>query len=108
MNHRTLKAMLVFLAVVVGLTSAYGGALDEPRPLSRAASPFPSGGGANTWITNGATACEKYLTSDVFAAILLGPPERPQRLDAHSCHAGIVYIDLEVADYANIHAPVVK
>jgi hypothetical protein len=61
------------------------------------ASATGSSSGSN-WIANGATACEKYLTSDVVAAILRIPADRPQRLDAHSCHAGIVYIDLKVAD----------
>ena len=52
----------------------------------------------NAWINNGATACEKYLTPDVQAAILLGSPQHPQQDDAHSCHAGTIYITLKVAD----------
>jgi hypothetical protein len=53
------------------------------------------GGG---WIANGATACEKYLTPEVVAAILRIPAGHPRRLDAHSCNAGMIYIDLKVAD----------
>lgn len=56
----------------------------------------PGGGGA--WIDNGATACEKYLTHDVVAAILSAPAGVSQRLDAHSCHTGMIYITLKVAD----------
>jgi hypothetical protein len=55
-------------------------------------------GAGNAWIDNGATACEKYLTHDVVAAILLSPAGAPQRVDAHSCHTGMIYITLKVAD----------
>jgi hypothetical protein len=34
----------------------------------------------------------------VVTAIVLTPADHPQQLDAHSCHAGIIYIDLKVAD----------
>lgn len=61
--------------------------------------PVPAAvGGGSAWIDNGATACEKYLTPDVVAAILSGPAGAPQRLDAHSCHVGMIYITLKVAD----------
>jgi hypothetical protein len=50
------------------------------------------------WTANGAGACEKYLTPDMEAAILATPAEAPQRLDANSCHAGVIYITLKVAD----------
>jgi len=53
---------------------------------------------AQGWIANGGTACEKYLAPDVVSAILLTPADHPQQLDAHSCHAGIIYIDLKIAD----------
>ena len=53
------------------------------------------GGG---WIANGATACEKYLTPDVVAAILRNPAGHARRLDAHSCNVGPIYITLAVAD----------
>jgi hypothetical protein len=56
----------------------------------------PSPGSA--WIANGATACEKYLTPDVVSAILSGPAGPPQRDGANSCHVGMIYITLKVAD----------
>jgi hypothetical protein len=55
-------------------------------------------GGGNAWIANGATACEKYLTPDVVSAILVSPAGPAQRIDANSCHAGMIYITLKVAD----------
>lgn len=54
--------------------------------------------GGSAWIDNGATACERYLTPDVLAAILRNPATGPQRLNANSCHAGPIYISLSVAD----------
>ena len=56
----------------------------------------PSPGAA--WINNGGTACEKYLTPEVMAAILRSPAVRPRRLDASSCNAGPIYITLKAAD----------
>ena len=55
-------------------------------------------GGGSVWIANGATACEKYLTPDVVAAILRTPAGHPRRLDVKSCNAGMIYIFLKVAD----------
>lgn len=57
-----------------------------------------AGGGGDNWTANGATACERFLTPDVLAATLQAPTGKPQRLDAHSCHTGIIYIYLKVAD----------
>jgi hypothetical protein len=54
----------------------------------------------NSWTANGATACEKYLTKDVLAAIYSSPPGPAARDDANSCHAGGLYITLKVADVA--------
>ena len=51
----------------------------------------------NDWTANGATACEKYLTPDVVAAILRRPAGASQRIDASSCHAGPIYITLKIA-----------
>lgn len=50
------------------------------------------------WIANGGTACEKFLTPDVVAAILRSPAVHPRRLDANSCNAGPIYITLKVAN----------
>jgi hypothetical protein len=55
-------------------------------------------GSGSAWTANGATACEKYLTPDVVAAILRSPAGRPRRLDANSCNVGPIYITLKVAD----------
>lgn len=60
--------------------------------------PTPIAAAGSTWVDNGATACEKYLTPDVVATILRNPGGKPQRLDAHSCHVGPIYIALTVAD----------
>lgn len=51
-----------------------------------------------SWTANGATACNRYLTPDAVATIVRIPAGPPQRLDAHSCHAGIVYISLNAVD----------
>jgi hypothetical protein len=92
--------------VVCGILCAVSACSREARSANAAAgadaaATSSAGGGSSSgsnWITNGATACEKYLTPDVVAAILRIPAGHPQRLDAHSCHAGIVYIYLKVAD----------
>ena len=52
----------------------------------------------NQWTANGASACEKYLTPDVVAAILLTPAGRPRQLGPNSCNAGNIYITLNVAN----------
>ena len=54
--------------------------------------------GAQGWIANGATACEKYLTPDMLAAILTTPAGPSARLDADLCHTGSIYIHLTVAN----------
>ena len=56
----------------------------------------PASGSA--WTANGATACEKYLTPAVVAAILRNPAGKPRQVDAHTCNAGPIYINLTVAD----------
>lgn len=40
---------------------------------------------AGAWITHGATACDRYLTSDVVAAILTNPAGTTKTLSAQSC-----------------------
>ena len=49
-----------------------------------------------TWIANGATACEKFLTPEVVAATLPMPAGAAARLDANSCHTGNIYISLKI------------
>lgn len=60
--------------------------------------PTPAAAVGGAWIDNGATACEKYLTTDVVATILRVPAGPAKRLDAHSCNVGPIYIRLKVAD----------
>jgi hypothetical protein len=49
------------------------------------------------WMANGGSACEKYLTPEVLAAILIKPVGTAERLDATSCRAAGVYISLQVS-----------
>jgi hypothetical protein len=79
-------------ACAQGAPGSGGGGTSGSVPAAAAA---PAG---NQWITNGATACEKYLTPDVVAAILDAPADHPRRLSAYSCNAGNIYITLKVAD----------
>ncbi len=63
----------------------------------------PNGYAQTAWTANGATACEKYLTPEVVAAILLQPAGHARRIDGQSCiyetgHAGSIGITLKVAD----------
>ena len=66
--------------------------------LAFTAPALAASGSGSAWTTNGATACEKYLTPDVVAAILRNPAGKPRRLDANSCNVGPIYITLIVAD----------
>ncbi len=50
------------------------------------------------WTANGALACEKYLTPEFAAAVVVGPPARAERLDVNSCRSGIIYITLKAAN----------
>ena len=82
MNSRIVRC-LIAVACVAAATGAY------------AQSPSTKG---QSWTANGATACAKYLTPDVLAAILRNPAGSPERLDAQSCRTGSVYISLKVAN----------
>ena len=53
---------------------------------------------AQGWIANGASACERYLTPDVVAAILRNLAGPTRRIDGQSCNTGAIYISLIVAD----------
>jgi hypothetical protein len=53
----------------------------------------PNGQG---WVSNGSSACAKYLTPDILAAILTKPDGAAEKIDANSCHTGFVYISLAV------------
>jgi len=99
------KRCIVVCSILLAVSACSRGSASasgtNTATAARATATSPAGAGssgANTWTANGATACEKYLTPDVVAAVLLAPAGKPQRLDAHSCHTGIIYIDLKVAD----------
>jgi hypothetical protein len=51
---------------------------------------------AQGWVANGSSACQKYLTPDVLAAILVKPDGAAEKIDATSCHFGLVYVSLIV------------
>jgi hypothetical protein len=51
-----------------------------------------------SWTANGASACERFLTPEVVAAIIGGTPGPTAPLDANSCHSGSIYITLRVED----------
>jgi hypothetical protein len=65
---------------------------------ARAQGPGSASANAPTWTANGASACEKCLAPDVVAAILLRPGGHAERVDAHSCHTGSIYIGLKAAN----------
>ena len=65
-------------------------------PVSSIAGPSD----AQAWISNGGTACQKFLTPDVVAGILKLPPGPPKQNDATSCNTGTIYITLSVANMA--------
>jgi hypothetical protein len=58
----------------------------------------PSFANGPSWIANGASACERFLTPDVVVAIIGGAAGPTARLDANSCHSGSIYITLRVED----------
>lgn len=58
---------------------------------------------SSDWTANGGTACEKYLTPDVVAAILVDPAGQSRRKDATSCEfatkqSGNIGITLKVGN----------
>jgi hypothetical protein len=53
------------------------------------------------WTANGASACEKYLTPDVLAAVLVTPSGTAQPMDANSCHTGIIYVSLNTENVSS-------
>ena len=75
---------------------------DSPAPATGSAASVSTApaaatagsGNSERWMTNGATACEKFLTPDVAGAILARPGGAAQKDDAHSCHLGPIYISL--------------
>lgn len=71
-------------------------------PSSAAASDGNLASKATDWTANGATACDKYLTPNVVAAILIDPAGHSKKRDAQSCsydtaNSGNIGITLKVA-----------
>lgn len=60
--------------------------------------PASAASSGQSWIANGATACEKFLTPDVLAGILMKPDGSARKIDGTSCNTGPVYITLMVKD----------
>ena len=63
--------------------------------------PIPANGASingHGWTANGGSACAKYLTPDVVAAILGIPPGPAVQIDADRCNTGSIYISLLVAN----------
>ena len=86
MTQRSIAANFVTGAVLCALAacsqnhgSNTAGPGDGNAPASNRAA-APSG-----WIANGATACDKYLTPDVVAAILSHPAGKAKRLSDQAC-----------------------
>jgi hypothetical protein len=99
--------MMVHAIAAASIVSGLGACAQTASPSAErlkagASNALASAAGASTkgqsWTTNGGSACEKYLTPEVVAAILVNPAGRPERLDPQSCHTGAIYISLKVAD----------
>jgi hypothetical protein len=91
---------------ILGCAKEAASATEKSAANPSSVSPAANDGSASgaDWTANGATACEKYLTPDVVAAILKVPGGKAQTLDARSCNfqgergAGIIGITLGVED----------
>ena len=109
MNTRLALHLIIAATVactIGGCAKEAASATDKSTAMPSTASPTATGSAANgqDWTTNGATACDKYLTSDVVAAILIAPAGHASRNDDHSCvfrgarGAGEIWITLNVQD----------
>jgi hypothetical protein len=63
--------------IVVAASCASSGCSKTPESPRRT--------GADAWIANGATACDRYLSRDVVAAILTNPSGSAKTLSAQAC-----------------------
>lgn len=80
------SALCLFALAAAACNKA--GANDSDASASRSSSPAASGGGsgsAGSFASRGGDACDKYLTSDVVAAILNGATGKPKRLSPQAC-----------------------
>lgn len=80
--------------LVSGIAACTVAALGAYAPVAANGAP-PTG---HEWTANGASACQKFLTQDVVAAILGKAPGPAVQIDATSCNTGSIYISLEVAN----------
>jgi hypothetical protein len=72
--------------VVVGFGVVLAG--NAPSAQTKVAPPAP-------WASNGATACEKFVTVDVMSAVLIKPSSgAPSKDGAKACHRGSIYVAL--------------
>ncbi len=66
--------------------SAGDGEANNPTTSANLALPAPTtSSAADGWVTNGASACEKYLTPDVIGAIFKSSSGQSHRSDSRSC-----------------------
>jgi hypothetical protein len=88
MNARTLSfSSAAGFAAAIALCAMPGSSLAQK-----------SSANGKGWISNGSSACERFLTPDVVAAILAVPAAPVEKIDAYSCHSGGIYISLIVED----------
>jgi hypothetical protein len=62
----------------------------------RASQTIATGGASSDWISNGATACDKYLTPDLVDQIFPNPAGHAKKLGAQGC-------SFETPDFASIN-----
>ena len=74
-----------------------------PDPQSATASvevqaPVAASANDTAWTANGASACEKYLTSSEKGALLVNPDGAAQKVSTHSCRDGDFFIELSISN----------
>ncbi len=88
MSTRILLRTIIAAEMTCAIAACSRGA---PTPAGGAGAPVSSSSSSthtaatSGWIANGATACEKYLTRDVVAAILTNPAGQSKQLSAQAC-----------------------
>jgi hypothetical protein len=107
--HTRFAAHALMVAAIAGVIA--GCAKEASSSANTGGSPQPSASAsagdlasnATDWTGNGATACDRYLTPDVVAAILVDPAGHSHRLTAQSCEyqtkqSGNIGITLKVGN----------
>lgn len=86
MNTRILLRTIIAAGMTCTIAACSRGA---PTPAGGGGAPASASGTSTAattgWIANGSTACEKYLTPDVVAAILSNPAGQSKQLSAQAC-----------------------